>query len=187
MNRFAISALAVLLSACQTMYDGNEDSPYYLVPVGSTLILHNAVAIPPQRAGVYLQGGQILPLAQVNQYYPHCKFEVRAPREMAQTVTPDEFAIAKSVQEVVHAMRADHIQLARVSVGISIGLGIDGGGPSVQTYATRMDLRSANQPEVFRLTCGQWEYPPFARHVTIGEMRRALGAVFTLRLAAGGG
>jgi hypothetical protein len=46
-----------------------------------------------------------------------------------------------------------------------------------------MQLRSAEQPDVFRLSCAHWVYPPYDQHVTIAEMRKALGNVFTLELA----
>jgi hypothetical protein len=45
-----------------------------------------------------------------------------------------------------------------------------------------MDLHSDTQPDVFRLTCGQWGYPYDGKHVSVDEMRRALGDVITLHL-----
>jgi hypothetical protein len=174
MRRSVTLALLLLLGACRaTSYVGNEDSPYYPVPAGSKLTLHSEIAIPANQAGVFLQGGQILPFSQVNPYHPHCKFELRRPRASPQPVAPDEFTITRTVQEITHSVRADYRHLARR----------DDGGSSVRTYATRMDLRSEKQPDVFRLTCGQWEYPPFERHVTINEIRKALGNLISLKLA----
>jgi len=63
-----------------------------------------------------------------------------------------------------------------------LGTERDGGG--IQVYVTRLSLKSEKQPEVFRLSCGQWGYPPQLEHVTIGEMRKALGEILTLTLAA---
>lgn len=185
MARFTMLAVVALLCACQTSYEGNEDSPYYRVPVGSKLVLRESVTIPPSLAGVFLQGGQIKPLSQINQYYPYCKFELWKIRDAPQTVQPDEFTITKVTQEITHSVDAGQIQLADIAIGIGIHAGMDD-GPSVQTYATRLNLRSEKQPEVFRLSCGQWAYPATGQHVSISEMRRALGEIFTLRLAGKG-
>jgi hypothetical protein len=186
MRRFALLAVVVFLAACQTAsYEGNENSPYYQVPAGSRLILRQAVEIPPYRVGIFLQGGQIKPLSQINQYYPHCKFEVWKIRDLPQPVKPDEFTITKVVQEITDSVSAGHVQLARVSIGIGVHMGGGDDGASVETYATRLNLRSEKQPGVFRLSCGQWSYPAAGQHVSIREMRVVLGDVFTLQLAPG--
>jgi len=183
MARLAMLAAIALLCACQSAYVGNEDSPYYTVPIGSKLVLREGITIPPQLAGVFLQGGQIKPLSQINQYYPYCKFELWKLSDQPQTIRPDEFTITKVTQEITHSVSAGNVQLAGVSVGIGMHIGLGEDGASVQTYATRLNLRSEKQPEVFRLSCGQWAYPATGQHVTIKEMRQALGEVFVLRLA----
>jgi hypothetical protein len=70
-----------------------------------------------------------------------------------------------------------------VSIGIGIKIGSRGDGASLQTYSTRMMLRSTRQPGVFRLSCGQTALPHEGQHVSINEMRKALGGIFTLELA----
>jgi hypothetical protein len=178
MGRALVFAMVVTLGACQTSYQGNEDSPYYKVPVGSTLVLNKDITIPPYKAGVYIQGGQVLPLSQVNKYYPHCKFEVSKIRDVPQAVKTDTFVIEKVVQEITDTVDAGQLRLARTGIHIS-----DDDGPNVQAYATRMNLRSGTQPDVFRLSCGQWAYPNQGQQATINEMRKALGNLFTLQLA----
>ena len=182
MTRVILLAAVVLLSACQTTYEGNENSPYYMVPVGSTLILHKDAVIPPMLAGIYFQAGQALPLSQVNQYYPHCKFEVLNIRDNPRSIRADTFAIKKVVQETSHSVDAGQIRIAGLSMGIGIGMH---DGASVQTYATRLNLRSEKQPEVYRLSCGLWAYPYDGKYLTINEIRKTLGDFFTLQLAAG--
>ncbi len=182
MLRAILLAAALLLTACQASYLGNVDSPYYLVPVGSTLIQNQDVVIPPHLAGVFIQGGQLLPLSRINQYYPYCKFEVLKLGDSAQTVRADTYVIEKVAQEIAHSVDAGLIRLAGLSVGIGIHAGMDDGA-SMQTYATRLYLRSEKQPGVYRLSCGQWAYPATGRHVTINEIRKTLGEIFTLRLA----
>jgi hypothetical protein len=177
MKRTVLFAVA-LLAACQTTtYEGDENSPYYLVPAGSRLSLHRDLVIPANQAGAFLQGGQVVPFAQLNPYQPHCKFEVSRVLDSPQTVRADEFVITKAVQSLEHSVRAPRRLAAR-----SVFSSTDDGGPSIQTFATRLDLRSDRQPEVLRLTCGHWDYPPLATHLSIRQIRQALGEVFTLRI-----
>ena len=181
----ALPLLALLLAGCQTSsYEGNENSPFYLVPVGSTLKLTRDLTIPANQVAIYLQGGEILPSERINQYYPHCKFELLRRRDTPQAVSPDNFEITKVVQEIGHSVAWDGLQLARASVGIGINIGMKGGdGASLQAYSTRLTLRSARQPDVFRLSCGQTAQLNEGEHVSIGEMRKTLGGVITLELA----
>ena len=183
MKRLILLATSVLLSACQTAYVGNENSPYYTIPVGSTLTLNQNAVIPPNLAGFLLQNGQIQTQSQINQYYPYCKFEVLKIRDDPQPIQADTFSIVKVVQQIDHSVDAGQTKLAGLSIGI--GIGISNGGSSVQTYATRLNLRSEKQPEVFRLSCGLWDYPEKGKHLTINEIRKTLGNVFTLQLASG--
>jgi hypothetical protein len=98
-------------------------------------------------------------------------------------VRPDEIVITRTVQEINQGAStlADTILVARNSLGLSISDGAPS-GPSIQSFSTRMELRSEKQPEISRLTCAQWGYPGIDRHVTISEIRRTLAGVFTLRL-----
>lgn len=184
MKPAVIPLLAALLVACQTSaYEGNENSPFYPVPAGSTLTLTRHLTIPAEQVAAFLQGGEVVASGRINQYYPHCKFELQRRLDKAQTVQPDSFEITKVVQEIGHSVALDGLQLAGVSVGIGINIGSRGDGASLQTYSTRMTLRSARQPGVFRLSCGQAALPHEGRHVSINEMRKALGGVFTLAVA----
>lgn len=186
MKPAVIPVLAALLVACQTSaYEGNENSPFYLVPAGSTVTLTRNLTVPAEQVAVFLQGGEVVASGGINQYYPHCKFELQRRLDKAQTVQPDSFEITKVVQEIGHSVALDGVQFAEVSVGFGIHISAngDGDGASLQTWSTRMTLRSARQPEVFRLSCGQAALPPEGRHVSINEMRKALGGVLTLEVA----
>ncbi|BAV34871.1 hypothetical protein SCL_2594 [Sulfuricaulis limicola] len=186
MKPAVIPLLTVLLASCQTAaYEGNENSPFYSVPAGSALMLTRSLTIPAEQVAVFLQGGEVVASDRINQYYPHCKFELQQRRDTAQTVQPDGFEITKVTQEIGHSVALDGLRLAGVSVGIGINIGSRGDGASLQTWSTRMTLRSARQPGVFRLSCGQTALPHEGRHVSINEMRKALGAVFLLKLPSG--
>jgi hypothetical protein len=185
MKSITISVLALLLVGCQTTsYEGNEKSPFYLVPVGSTMKLTRDLTIPANQVAVYLQGGEVIPSNRINQYYPHCKFELHRRLDTPQAVPPDSFEITKVVQEIGHSVASGGQQVARMSVGIGINIGLSGSdGGSLQAYSTRLTLHSARLPQVFRLSCGQEALPHEGEHVTINEMRKVLGGVFTLELA----
>jgi hypothetical protein len=185
MKTINILITTMLLTSCQTAsYEGNENSPFYLVPVGSTLKLTRDLTIPANQVAVYLQGGEVIPAERINQYYPHCKFELHRRLDTPQAVPPDSFGITKVVQEIGHSVAFEGQQVARMSVGIGINIGLTGGdGGSLQAYSTRLLLRSARQLQVFRLSCGQAALPHEGEHVSINEMRKVLGGVFTLELA----
>ncbi len=176
MRRVAGLVLALLLAACQTTaYQGDENSPYFTVPAGARLVLHRELVIPADRVDVYLQGGRVLGYAEVNPHHPFCTLDVRRRLDVPQTVAPDEFAVTKATQDIRYTRRAPGAVLA------------SDGSPSFEVYSTILALRSERQPHVTRLTCTQWQYPPLQRHVTIHEMRQALGTLFTLRLGKGSG
>lgn len=185
MRHVAVLALVLLLAACQTTaYQGNENSPFYLVPVGSRLLLNRAVTVPANDAGIYIQNGEVArSFWGVKSHYPYCALDMRKRLETPQTVQPDEFTITRVSQETVYSVRGDHMRLARLPF-VHVADTDQGDGATFQIYATLMTLRSERQPDVLRLTCAQWQYPPLQQHVTINEMRKTLGDLFTLRLPA---
>ena len=174
-------SLTALVAACQTMsYYGDERSPYFVVPRDSRLALTQALTIPAEEVSVYLQDGRLLPFAEVNKYYPHCKFEVYTRGATTRTVAPDKFVVTRSLQEESLSAAAGMRHYARLRMAVT---GDQPGGAPLRSFTTRLYLRSAKQPDVYRLSCAQWGYPPFDRHVTIEEIRRALGEVITLQVA----
>ncbi len=185
-NRIACAAVAVILAGCQTSYIGDESSPFYVVPPGSRITLNRALAIPPEQLGVFIQYGEVRPLSQVQLYYPYCRFELRTLHNAARTVAPDQMIVRRSAQVTLRAMYAAVVGERYAGVGMRVatdqGDKHDDGQPLL-TFATRMDLHSEKQPDVFRLTCAQAGYRGEDRHVTIAEMKSTLGNLFTLDIA----
>jgi hypothetical protein len=182
-----VVCVAALLSACRTArYQGDENSPYYVVPTGARVVLKQALTVPPEQVGVYIQYGKVLPWPEVNAYYAHCKFELRDRKDTEQKVDPDEFIVTRVVQDLVHMVKWSRWQTAAMSLGVRVG-GMDD-GPTVRTYATYIYLGSDRQPRVFRLACGHWAVPGsrYAEHLSIAQMRKALGDLVTLELPAKG-
>ncbi len=177
MKKAALGVLLSFLVGCQNFVERDENSPFYMVPSGSRLLLHYDVMIPPYKLKTYIQNGRIV--YAPNQYYPFCRFELRQVKETPQRVTPDIFEIYQtSRQKGIFAAMSSFQLFASLTFGNS-----GDGKPSPIIYATRMDLRSSQQPEVFRLTCGHLQDPNLeARHLSIKQIREALGNVFTLQL-----
>jgi hypothetical protein len=173
---------AALLTACQTDTRHLPDtSPLKPVPVGSTLELHQELTIPADKVAVYLQGGRVMPFSSVWAVNPHCKFEVYRRLDAEQTVKPDIFHITHVYQGEAHSVSLDRLQLAAGGVGIHLQFGIGGSSsPSSRAIVTVMTLHSPRQPHVFRLSCGHVD-DPGSDQLSIAQVRKVLGEVFTLR------
>lgn len=178
MFRIIFPAMALtLVAACQTP-PFSPDSPLTPVPVDSTLVLHQQLIMPPQTVSLWFQNGRQMHPNDLDRYDPHCKFETLQMQDSAKTVEPDTFVVHKVTRWDDYAMQP--VQLA--SSRFALGMGHDDGGPSHVNTTTEMFLRSARQPDVYRLICSQWEDPAATDHVTINQIRRALGETFTLHL-----
>lgn len=170
---------AALLTACSSSpVVGTEDSQFFSVQPGSTFRLNREITIQPDQTSVYLQNGNIEPVANVDFYKPHCKFELLTIADQARTVVPDTFVVTRIVDESEDVST----QTPRyASLHLASGGGVD--GPIHLTFSTTMYLESNRQPDVFRMNCKQWDWPPTGDFVSINEMRQALGDYFTLILA----
>lgn len=173
MYRLLILFPLMLLSACQMAATRDEASPFYLPPAGSRLVLKQALTIPPENVGVFIQGGRAVGNREVDQYLPHCRLEVRERRETAQTVNPDEFRVQRVRRDVQVVSNTETTRLVRVAHG-----------PSFFIYRTLLALESARQPQVRTLVCQYWGDPALEDHLSIRDMRQALGDVMTLELPA---
>jgi len=121
-----------------------------------------------------------MPANNLNRYYPHCKFETWQMQDSEKTVEPDTFVIHKVVRWDDYAMQPIQMASSRVSAGI--GVHLNGSDPSPINTAMEMFLHSERQPDVYRLICSQWEDATEANHVTINQIRHALGDTFSLQL-----
>jgi len=173
--------LALALTACQTTSEFPVSSPYFQIPVGSRLVLHQPIEIPPTAATVRLQFGKIVSRSHTQEFEPVCIFESKLVGKTAQRIVPDSFEITR--------VRRDSSSLsaqAAPSTGLIKAFWRDDAGSSRQYYKTEMFLRSTKQPQILYMTCQQaWEPGGSLdlRPLTIAEIRQALGDYFSLRLA----
>jgi len=171
--------LAVLLSACSAVDTKDQNSPYYTVPVGSTLVLNQVLTIDRDQVASYVQDGKVLPEKAVDKYRPNCKFEIYTMSEQARTVQPDSFEVIKIVDNIESSTLATPVQLA--SRGLMLGYGaLD--KSYIYNYATMMYLNSELQKDVYRMTCQHWEDIMDDRYLTVAQMYQAMGDVFTLQV-----
>jgi hypothetical protein len=174
MSRILISLLLVSsLAAC-------AGGPEVRQPMGS-LSLEMPVSIPPGAATLRLQYGRVTAFNAVQEQDPFCVFELETVSDRPQAVAPATFpitAMSRSV-ETFAGMPVLPFHVVRVSMGQ------DDGGPSQIYYKTT--FRLAPNPQGARsLACMSNQYMPgiaIMRHLSLGEMRQALGAYFTLDLS----
>ena len=179
LNRVLFIWLITSLSACSIYDIKDEDSVYYAVPVGSLLVLNQDVTIAGDQVAVYVQNGELMLDVDVNKYNPNCKFEVYTISEQPRTVQTDTFEIIKVVDDIESSSVPKSIRLAVLDKALALGM-LD--RSYMFNYATLMYLNSTKQKDVYRLTCQHWEDMMDDRHLTIRQMRGAMGDVFTLKI-----
>jgi hypothetical protein len=163
------------LAACQHSSIKDENSVFYSVPVGSTLVLNTKIHISPNQVSVLMQNGVIKKHADIDFYSPNCKFELYSISEESRVVAPDHFLITRVV---------DDNEFTGVEAQYYASLSMMASDtPLVITYATEMYLESRNQPNVYRMTCKHWESVIDDNYLSISEMRKAMGDLLTLKIA----
>ena len=156
--RFPYFALiTVLIAACA--HTGPEP---YSMPAGSTIVVNENITIPGSSASVVMQDGKTTPYLTANRYAPHCILELQQRKEAPQVVKPGRFTVTKNVQNV-------------------------GSGSTLMPVAflNEMYLASPDQPDVFRLTCRQYNMireliSVEDGYTTVAQMRIALGHLISL-------
>ncbi|MCU0842266.1 MAG: hypothetical protein MUC79_11185 [Thiobacillaceae bacterium] len=182
MKPFIAIAALLVLAACAGSPRYGPDSPYYRYPAGLRLVLNEALEIPPDSATTRLQFGRVVPRNGVQEHEPHCIFEVNTVAAAARRVEPDSFEVV-DVRRSIWVSEAWPASAARP---VKVGLAFGDASPTFVFYITEFRLRSARQPDVRTLTCQSNQMAPgiaIMRHLTLAEIRQALGAIFTLDLS----
>ena len=137
------------------------------ITAGSVLELHREITIPADRASIFIQNGEVLPHAAVDQYRLHCKWESRLRSPQAQRIDPDRFIIQQLQVD------DDYTWLSPLPKK-DMRLVLASDGPSPQNYAIVMHLYSAKQTAILRLVCSHWEDPVDARFPTLEQINLTL-------------
>lgn len=145
-------------------------------PLGR-LKLEVPLSIPPGAATLRLQQGRVTAFNAVQEQDPFCIFELDTVSEGAQPVAPAEFSITR-IDRSIETFAGMPVLTMRVA------LGQGDSSPSHIYYKTTYHL--ASNPQGARsLACMSNQYVPgiaIMRHLSLGEIRDALGGYFTLDL-----
>lgn len=173
--------LTLSLTACQSTAELPKTSPYFKIPVGSYLVLNQALEIAPTSATVRLQFGQIISRFDTQDFEPTCVLESNNVDATAQRIEPDRFKIIR-VRQGDNALSAQ-AQPPTGLISVSTRF-VSGGGR--QYFKTELFLRSEKQPQVLAMTCQHAREAGSTlfelRPLTVAEIQQALGAYFTLQL-----
>ncbi len=143
------------------------------------LTLREPLTLPAGTASVRLQYGQSVASNAVQEHDPFCVFEIDTVSDTPQRVAPGRFRIVSvhRSEETFAGMPA--LRPWRVAFDSD-------GGPSHLYFKTHFRLSHETQP-VRMLTCMSNQMMPgigvFMRHLTLDEIRRALGERFLLEIA----
>lgn len=163
------------------------------LPVGSILKLNQSVIIPKDRSFIYIANGKVAPLKNYNTvdiYSPYCMFYINNETSQSHTIMPDRFEITKITEwegykshrsvykyASVNTQPAGLIKTRLASRSLSIR-----GGMDITMYATILRLHSSKQPEVKEMVCGRWDDPTEVTHLTLDELKIALGDLMTIKV-----
>ena len=174
MKNMLVFLISLMLTACTQTVVPKFDSPYYKIPLGSILVLHQSLTIPPNQARVIIQNGRLISRRDRDQYYPYCEFEIRTLSESEQVILPDRFRIHKLWKH----MDTSRQQVMYASVGLMLA---DNNDPLV-AYNTIMFLSSDKQPDVYRMSCMYWTDDPLDQHLSVNQINKTLGDILSIEI-----
>lgn len=175
----AILLPALLTAGCQSAPPLDPDAPHSAYADDRVLVQLKELSIPAEAATVRLQFGHIVARNGVEETEPYCIFELDSVRADPQTVHPDRYRVT-AMQRRVQTFTG----LPWPDYPLRVRFGNDD-GPSHVYFITAFRLHSAAQPQVRALTCQSNQMAPgiaIMRHLTLVEIRAALGDYFRLEL-----
>lgn len=164
------------LNACTSLA---PESPQ----VTGALQLHQNLQIPPDSASVRLQYGGIVASNAVQEQDPFCVFEIEQVGAQPQTVAPGRFRIThvvRSIESFAGMPIVPNAWPAALNRRVSLG-----GDDSPTHIYYKTTFRLASEPaQVRSLSCMSNQNAPgnaaLMRHLTLAEIRAALGSRFSL-------
>jgi len=179
-------SLVFMLGACSSTPDRA------LAELG-LLHLRSAIDIEPNAATARLQYGRIVARNGVQEQDPFCVFEIDTVSANVQTVPPGRFritGISRSVETFAGMPAMPQVgQYWPTRMNLRVGFS-DDDSPTNIYYKTTFrlaDTEQHSQPQVRSLSCMSNQNAPgsaaFMRHLTMVEIRAALGDWLSLSLA----
>lgn len=178
MQWILVLVTSLLLAACTPAAVRDPASPFYQVPVGSQIILHQPLEIRPGHTRVFIQRGEVTRFKDLDQYWPHCNFEVRYLLQEPQQIVPDRFTVERVQQGQTEIVGRPHVQVAALNL---LAFSRDGGGPPSVARYYDLWLSSEQQPDVMRLRCfDAMDDLPRANLPRYRDIEATLGAIATI-------
>ena len=169
---FAISLISLI--SCTDNLIRDENSFTYSIPVGSLLTLNQRVTIASNHGRIYFQNGKTTNENKINIYYPHCSLTVNTILQKEHAIHPSTFEITKIIDDEEYA------QGYMLFASSDIHLGSP--GPLITGLVTYYHLKSLTEPDVRTLECIQWNSLYENKHLSITDIRKSLGDIFTLKI-----
>ncbi len=152
----------------------DENLYTYSVTVGSTLVLNQNIDIATNLGRTFFQNGKATREHNINIYYPHCSITVNTIADFNRTISPTTFTITKVIDGEEYAQG----QLLFADNNIQIA----SDGPIISGLVSYYYLHSENAPDVRTLECIQWDSLYENNYLSISEIRKSLGDIFTLNV-----
>lgn len=172
-----VTGLVLLLGGCASLESPDPASPYYAYSSGWVVRLNQPLTIPRDAATVRLQYGGIVPRNGVQEHDAYCVVELNTVRAEPQTLQPGRF-------EVWRVTRSVETLAVSAPPFIKAAFVYDDMSPSRLYCKTEFHLRDTAQPNIRSMTCAWGQMAPgnraLMRHLTLGEIRDALGGWITL-------
>ena len=167
------------LPAC-TLYPVNLEPPaYQVIKPGQVLQLNENLTIPPDKAAVFIQSGNIVASSNIiDQWSPNCRVVVQGLEENERTIQPDDFTVIRVNYERTYALTEPVMYASRFD---GVNMSSSGALPIAEEYIIYLFLKSDKQPFVKQLICKHWENPHDGNHLTVKQIRQALGTIIELK------
>jgi len=160
--------------SCSQEIVKDENSYLYSIQSGSKLILNQSIFIAPNLGRTYFQNGKVTSESDINIYYPHCSITVNTILDHERRISPTTFEIYKVVDDEEYAQGYMFYASTKLMHGSD--------GPLITGLVSYYYLRSPSEPDVRTLECIQWNSLYENKHLSINEVRKSLGDIFTLKL-----
>ncbi|RDH84992.1 MAG: hypothetical protein DIZ80_05895 [endosymbiont of Galathealinum brachiosum] len=162
----------VMLFSCSKENIIDERSYKFSIPEGSKLILNREIIISSGMGRTFFQSGKVTAEKDLNIYYPHCSITINTLKDNDQIIKPASFNIIKVIDDEEYVQ--GYILYASNNIKISSD------GPLITGLVSYYYLESKREPDVRTLECIQWDTPYENRHLSIEEVRKSLGNIFSL-------
>jgi len=175
---YTVLLAVTVLSGCAGLKNdrGPEDYAYVTPKPGSEVVVNQPLTAK-SGARITMQSGKLVRWHRIASWRPYCQFFVVRPSgEISEPlrIEPDTFVVTRTYRSK-DSVRMDGAGVQYAFVGEDFKH-----SPSQVNMATYLELHSDKQPDVRYLRCVRWADPYHYNHVSISEMRKALGDLVTL-------